>query len=31
MEEHLPLYWGVLAIVLVLYLLKQIKIEANYE
>jgi membrane protease YdiL (CAAX protease family) len=31
MEEHLPLYWGVLAIVLVVYLLKQIKIEPNYE
>jgi hypothetical protein len=31
MEAHLPLYWGVLAIVLVVYLLKQIKKEANYE
>jgi membrane protease YdiL (CAAX protease family) len=31
MEEHLPMYWGAFAIVLVVNLLKQIKKEANYE
>ena len=31
MDESIPMYWGIFAIGLVIYLLKQIKKEANYE
>ncbi len=31
MDETIPMYWGIFAIALVIYLLQQIKIEANYE
>jgi hypothetical protein len=31
MDESIPMYWGILAIGLVIYLLQQINKEANYE
>jgi membrane protease YdiL (CAAX protease family) len=31
MDESIPMYWGILAIGLVIYLLQQIKKDANYE
>jgi membrane protease YdiL (CAAX protease family) len=31
MDESIPMYWGIFAIALVIYLLQQIKKDANYE
>jgi hypothetical protein len=31
MDETIPMYWGIFAIALVIYLLQQIKKETNYE